>query len=57
MVEHSDRVIAVYGRTGNRRYGKDDPLHPPDEKGTAGNPGWRDRPAGSLETKNKIDTC
>ena len=34
-----------------------DPLHPPDEEGTAGNPGWRDRPAGLLETKNKIDTC
>ena len=55
MVEHSDRVIAVYD--GRETGGKDDPLHPPDEKGTAGNPGWRDRPAGSLETKNKIDTC
>ena len=57
MVEHSDRVIAVYDGREKRRYGKDDPLHTPDEKGTAGNPGWRDRPAGSFETKNKIAAC
>ena len=53
MVEHSDRVIAVYDGRETGGTAKTIRFTPPDEKGTAGNPGWRDRPAGSLETKTK----
>ena len=57
MVEHSDRVIAVYDGRETGGTAKTIRFTHRMKKGTAGNPGWRDRPAGSLETKNKIDTC
>ena len=57
MVEHSDRVIAVYDGRETGGTAKTIRFTHRMKKELREIPGWRDRPAGSLETKNKIDTC